>query len=516
MINFTPLVRPWFIAQARQMDAAARDIAGSQCAQLRFLLTHGAATKWGAARGLDSAAAVKSMSASRLTELLRRVQPTIQTYPDIRADVMRMVAGEDSVLWPGITRRYAQSSGTSDGKSKYIPITADSLRLNHYAGGTLCVAQYLKLHPGSQLFGGKSFILGGSYANELTLSPDVKVGDLSATLIDCINPLANLARIPSKRIALLADWNVKLPALIEASLRQDVRSISGVPSWFLTVLKGVIERAGASTIHDVWPRLEVFFHGGISMAPYRDQYAHITSPGRMNYMETYNASEGFFAVQDTLESRAMALLPAQGIFYEFLPLEMADCPDAPALTAAEVEQGRVYSLVITAPNGLWRYSPGDTVRIESVDPLRITVAGRTHSYINAFGEELMVENAEAAMTRVCEETGATIVNYTAAPVYAGDHSRGRHEWLIEFDNAPASIEDFAERLDRALQDVNSDYQAKRSGGIFLDRLTIVVGRKGVFEEWLASTGKLGGQRKVPRLSNTRTPMDSLLAINARR
>ena len=516
MINYTPLVRPWFTAQARQMDAASRDIARAQTAQLRFLLTRGAATKWGAARGLDSPTAVKSIPDGQLTALLRRVQPTLQTYPDIRADVMRMVEGEDSVLWPGVIRRFAQSSGTSDGKSKYLPITADSLRLNHYAGATLCVAQYLKLHPESRLFGGKSFILGGSFANELTLPAGVKVGDLSASLIECINPLANLARIPDKRTALLADWSVKLPALIEASMRQDVRSISGVPSWFLTVLKGVIERAGATTIHDVWPRLEAFFHGGISMAPYREQYAHITAPGRMNYLETYNASEGFFAVQDSLESRAMALLPAQGIFYEFLPLEMADRPDAPALTAAEVEPGKVYSLVITAPNGLWRYTPGDTVRIESVDPLRITVAGRTHSFINAFGEELMVENAEAAMTRVCGETGATIANYTAAPVYAGDHSRGRHEWLIEFVKAPTSLEDFAERLDRALQELNSDYQAKRAGGIFLDRLTIVSGRKGVFEEWLASTGKLGGQRKVPRLSNTRTPMDSLLAINSRR
>ena len=513
MINFTPLVRPWFVGKAMQMEAWRGQTRRVQLAQLRYLLRQCAATKWGAARGHDCPAAIGTLSDETLPVILRKLQPTVQTYPDIREDVMRMVNGEKSVLWPGVTRRFAQSSGTSDGKSKYLPITDDSLRLNHYAGGTLSVAQYLRLHPESRLFSGKSFILGGSYANELDLPRGVKVGDLSATLIDCINPLANLARIPSKKTALLADWSEKLPALVEASLRQDVRSISGVPSWFLTVLKSVITRAGAETIHDVWPNLEVFFHGGISMAPYREQYARITRPGKMNYLETYNASEGFFAIQDSLESQAMALLIGTGIFYEFIPLAQADDPAAETLTAWEVEPGKVYSLVITAPNGLWRYTPGDTVRVESTEPLRITIAGRTHSFINAFGEELMVENAEAALSRVCRETGCSIVNYTAAPVYAGDHTRGRHEWLIEFETPPASIEEFAERLDRALQDVNSDYQAKRYKGIFLDRLSIVTGRRGVFEEWLAKTGKLGGQRKVPRLSNTRTPIDDILKLN---
>ncbi|MDE6378100.1 MAG: GH3 auxin-responsive promoter family protein [Duncaniella sp.] len=513
MIDFTPIVRPWFLHKAAGMQSWRGATRKVQLEQLRYLLSRGAATSWGASRGLDSPAAVRSLADDALPALLERVQPRVQSYPDIRADVMRMVGGEKSVLWPGVTRRFAQSSGTSDGKSKYIPITDDSLRLNHYAGGTLSVAQYLRLHPGSHLFGGKSFILGGSFANELDLPPGVRVGDLSATLIDRINPLANLVRIPAKPTALLADWSVKLPALIEASLREDVRSISGVPSWFLTVLRGVIERAGAGSIHDVWPRLEVFFHGGISMEPYREQYAHITRPGAMNYLETYNASEGFFAVQDSLESRAMGLLLGAGIYFEFIPLAEVDNPDARPLPAWEVEPGKVYSLVITAPNGLWRYTPGDTVRVESVEPLRITVAGRTHSFINAFGEELMVENAEAALSRVCREMGCTIANYTAAPVYAGDHSRGRHEWLIEFDKAPASIEEFADRLDSALQDVNSDYQAKRYKGIFLDRLSIVEGQRGVFERWLALTGKLGGQRKVPRLSNTRVPIDTLLSLN---
>lgn len=505
MINFTPIVRPWFIHKAGEMQSWQGHTEQVQRRVLSWLVSMGRKTKWGATRGLTTQ--------GDPVKTLRNAQPAIQSFPDIRSDVMRMVEGEADVLWPGVTRRYAQSSGTSDGKSKYIPITDHSLRLNHYPGGTMAVAQYLRLYPDSRLFEGKSFILGGSFANELQLPRGVKVGDLSATLIDRINPLANLARIPDKKTALLTDWAVKLPALIEASLREDVRSISGVPSWFLTVLKGVMERAGATCIHDVWPHLEVFFHGGISMEPYREQYAHLTRPGAMRYLETYNASEGFFAVQDSLDSRGMALLLDCGIFYEFIPVGQIDSERPDVLTAWEVEQGKVYSMVITSCNGLWRYTPGDTVRIESTDPLRITIAGRTKSFINAFGEELMVENAEAAMTRVCRELGCTVANYTAAPVYAGDHTRGRHEWLVEFVTEPASIPEFAAALDRALQDVNSDYQAKRAHGIFLDPPTVIKGRKGVFEAWLASTGKLGGQRKVPRLSNTRTPIDEILKFN---
>lgn len=498
------LVRPWFVHKALRPLSWRGRVEEVQMSQLRWLLARGGRTKWGMERGLDRV---------RDYDGFRRAVPVPQSYPQIRELVMRMVGGEADVLWPGVTRRYAQSSGTSDGKSKYIPITDDSLRRNHYDGGAQVVAQYMRLYPDSRLFSGKSFILGGSYANELSLPPGVRVGDLSATLIDCINPLANMVRVPSKRIALLADWQTKLPALIEASVGENITNISGVPSWFLTVLKGVMARAGVECIHDVWPNLEVFFHGGISMLPYRGQYARITRPG-MRYLESYNASEGFFAVQDTLESHAMLLLLESGVFYEFIPLSQVDRDTPEAVPAWQVEEGEVYSLVITSCNGLWRYTPGDTVRVESVDPLRITIAGRTKSFINAFGEELMVENAEAAMTRVCLDMDCEVANYTAAPVYASDNSRGRHEWLIEFVRPPASLDAFAEALDRALQDVNSDYQAKRSHGIFLDPLTVVSGRQGVFDDWLALTGKLGGQRKVPRLSNNRDIMDRLLALNA--
>lgn len=504
MIDFTPLVRPWFRRITRRAESWHGHTREVQTALLAGILARGARTRWGAAHGLDGS--------DTSYDALRRAFPAPVGYAELRPWVMRMVEGEPDVLWPGVTRHFAQSSGTSDGKSKYIPITPDGLAASHYAGGAHAVASYLNLYPDSRLFSGKSFILGGSFANELSLPRGVKVGDLSATLIDRINPLANLVRVPRREVALMADWSRKLPALVEASLHENVTNISGVPSWFLTVLRGVLAKAGAGNLHDVWPNLEVFFHGGISMAPYRSQYAPITPRG-MRYIECYNASEGFFAVQDSIGSPAMRLLLGCGTFFEFIPLAdtLSDRPEI--LPAWQVEEGHIYGLVLTSVNGLWRFPVGDTVRIESVDPLRVTVAGRTKCFINAFGEELMVENAEAAMTRVCAEMDCEVADYTAAPVYTTDRSRGRHEWLIEFTRPPASTEAFAAALDRELRSLNSDYDAKRTGGIFLDPLTVVAGRHGVFDAWLASTGKLGGQRKVPRLSNTRHPIDEILKFN---
>lgn len=502
-MNFTPLAR--FLLGRRVKEALSwtgrtQEI---QLGQLDFLLRNLRQTKWGAEKGLSKV---------RSYDDFRRLLPSVSAYAGLRPYVMRMIAGEKDVLWPGLTRNFAQSSGTSDGKSKYIPVTPASFSRSHYKGGSSVISHYLNLYPDSRIFAGKSFILGGSFANELTLPPGVRVGDLSANLIENINPLVNLTRVPSKRIALLEDWAVKLPALVSAAADHDITNISGVPSWFLTVLKQIIKAKGAQTIHDVWPNLEVFFHGGISMAPYREQYSHITDP-KMRYLECYNASEGFFAVQNAIDDQAMLLLLDCGTFFEFIRTEEADSDRPEIIPAWKVEEGEIYELVITSCNGLWRYPLGDTVRIESVEPLKITIAGRTKSYINAFGEELMVQNAEAALTKVCKTLDCEISNYTAAPVYASDHSRGRHEWLIEFNREPESIDEFARQLDLALQQENSDYEAKRSHGIFLDRLTIVKGRKGVFDKWLAATGKLGGQRKVPRLSNSRHPIDEILKFN---
>lgn len=484
---------------SRRYAGHTRDI---QLQELMWMVSRGRHTLWGETHDM------KTIGSYR--EFTSRIPLT--TYADIRPWVERMIGGERDILWPGVTRNFAQSSGTSDGKSKYVPITPDSLRRCHYQGASDVVSHYLNLYPESRVFSGKAFILGGSFANELTLPAGVRVGDLSASLIANINPLANLVRVPSKRVALMADWSAKLPALVNAALRENITNLSGVPSWFLTVLKEVIKAAGASTIHDVWPNLEVFFHGGISFAPYREQYAAITDPSKMRYLETYNASEGFFAVQNATEDHAMLLLLDIGVFYEFIPLGETDNPTPPTLTAWEVEPGCVYELVITACNGLWRYRIGDTVRVESTDPVKITIAGRTKHYINAFGEELMVHNAEAAMARATSITGCAVLNYTAAPVYAGDHSRGRHEWLVEFATPPADMAQFAAVLDESLQQENSDYQAKRYKGIFLDAPTVVAARHGLFDDWLRSTGKLGGQRKVPRLCNDRRFIDPMLEL----
>ncbi len=502
-MNLTPLVRPFFVRRVKETLRWAHASEQVQREQLAWMVAQARGTLWGVNHGFSE---IKSYE-----DFVARVPVT--PYEEVRPLVERMIAGERDILWKGRVTHFAQSSGTSDGKSKYVPITADSFSRCHYRGGADVVSHYLSLYPDSRMFSGKGFILGGSYANELQLRKGVVVGDLSANLIDKINPLVNLMRVPSKEVALMQDWAEKLPALVEASIGEDVTNISGVPSWFLTVLKEVIKRAGASTIHDVWPNLEVFFHGGISFEPYREQYRAITDPSKMRYLETYNASEGFFAVQNAIDDRAMLLLLDVGVFYEFIPIDEIEEENPTLLPVWKVEQGKIYALVITACNGLWRYPIGDTVKIESVNPVKITIAGRTKHYINAFGEELMVHNADAAIAKACREIGCDILNYTAAPVYAGDKSKGRHEWLIEFATMPADVDAFAARLDELLQQENSDYQAKRYNGIFLDRLSIVVARQRLFDDWLGSTGKLGGQRKVPRLCNDRRFLDPMLKLN---
>ena len=503
MIDFTPLARQIFAGRLREAARFVNHGDTVQREELDMLLQQASRTEIGIKYGFG-----ERMNYAQFRELV-----PLHGYEELRSSIMRMVRGEKNVLWRGKVTHFAQSSGTSDGKSKYIPISSESFCRCHYRGGSDVVAHYLNINPESRIFSGMGFILGGSFANELNLPPGVKVGDLSANLIDNINPVVNLVRVPDKHTALMMDWSRKLPALVEASRKRNITNISGVPSWFLTVLKEVIKREGASCIHDVWPNLEVFFHGGISFEPYRDEYASICDNSRMHYLETYNASEGFFAVQSSADSNAMMLLLDVGVFYEFIPLEDVDSDSPRVLPIWEVEQGKTYSLVISANNGLWRYKIGDTVRIEQTSPVKIKIAGRTKHYINAFGEELMVHNADEAIKRACRDTGAMIANYTAAPVYACGDKHGHHQWLIEFNRRPADLERFADLLDKHLQAVNSDYEAKRSGSIFLDRLTIVEAVEGLFDRWLGSTGKLGGQRKVPRLSNDRHIIDDMLKMN---
>ncbi len=509
-MDFTPIARKILERRARRYDSWTGREVDVQSKQLKKLLEMAQSTHFGREHGFSEILREKD-----LRQAYSRNVPAAD-YEMFREYVMRMTDGEPDILWRGVCLNFAQSSGTSGGRSKYVPVTRDSLKMNHYAGAADVVASYLYFNPVSRIFSGKGFILGGSFETELRpRNPKAKVGDLSATLIDSISPLVNLFRIPDKKTALLSDWEVKLEQLAEQSACANITNLSGVPSWFLRVLQRVLELTGKRNIHEVWPDLEVFFHGGISFEPYRAEYEQICGDAgeKMHFFETYNASEGFFAVQADLGEgkRPMRLLLDVGIYYEFIPLG-----EERIAGLDEVEEGKVYELIISSCNGLWRYRLGDTVRIESVSPLLITIAGRTKSFINAFGEEVMETNTEEAIAVASAATGAKVRNYTVAPVYSKDGKRGRHQWLIEWDKEPDNMEKFTMSLDEALCGSNSDYAAKRSHTIFLDPPLITTAEEGIFDRWLhhVGSGKLGGQRKIPRLSNDRHIIDSMLMLKS--
>ncbi|MCI6617961.1 MAG: GH3 auxin-responsive promoter family protein [Prevotella sp.] len=436
----------------------------------------------------------------------------INTYEELKADIDRMRHGESDVLWPGQIRWFAKSSGTTNDKSKFIPVSGEGLRNIHYKGGFDSVAIYLRNNPSSRLFDGRSLILGGSHSPNYNLSRSI-VGDLSAILIEHINPLANLVRVPCKRTALLSDFEVKRERIAAETVGKNVTNISGVPSWMLSVLVRVLEISGKQHLEEVWPNLEVFFHGGIAFGPYRPQFERLITSDRMHYMETYNASEGFFGIQDDPDDHSMLLMTDYGIFYEFIPVDElgSDAPNIVPLSG--VETGRNYAMVITTDCGLWRYMIGDTVRFTSRDPYKFVISGRTKYFINAFGEELIMDNAEKGLAFACEQTHAEILEYTAAPVYMDSNAKCRHQWLVEFAKTPEDLGAFARILDSKLQEINSDYEAKRSHDVTLQPLEIVQARPGLFNDWLKLKGRLGGQHKVPRLSNDRKNIEELLELN---
>ena len=436
----------------------------------------------------------------------------INTYEELKRDIDRMRHGEADVLWPGQVQLYAKSSGTTNDKSKFIPVSAEGLHDIHYQGGKDVVTFYLRNNPNSRLFDGKSLILGGSHSPNYNVDGSL-VGDLSAILIENINPLVNLMRVPRKRTALLSDFEVKRDRIAQECLHKNITNISGVPSWMLSVLVRVMELSGKKHLEEVWPNLEVFFHGGIAFTPYRSQYEQLITSSKMHYMETYNASEGFFGIQDDPTDRSMLLMLDYGVFYEFIPLEEVGRPDATVVPLEGVEIGRNYAMVITTSCGLWRYMIGDTVEFTSKRPYKFIITGRTKYFINAFGEELIMDNAEKGLAYACEKTGAQVLEYTAAPVYMDKNAKCRHQWLIEFSKDPDNLERFAQALDEKLQELNSDYEAKRSHNVTLQHLEVVKAKEGLFNDWLKQKGRLGGQHKVPRLSNSRKNMDELLEMN---
>ena len=435
-------------------------------------------------------------------------QVPVNTYEELKGDIDRMRQGETDILWPGRVKWYAKSSGTTNDKSKFIPVSNEGLQKIHYAGGRDSVAIYLRNNPQSRMFDGKGLILGGSHAPNYNLK-DSLVRDLSAILIENINPLVNLVRVPKKQTALLSDFEVKRERIAREAMNKNVTNISGVPSWMLSVLTCMMEMTGKKHLEEVWPNIEVFFHGGVAFTPYRKQYEQLITSPRMHYMETYNASEGFFGIQDDPADKSMLLMLDYGVFYEFIPMDGGD-----PVPLWGVETGKNYAMVISTSCGLWRYEIGDTVQFTSTNPYKFIISGRTKHFINAFGEELIVDNAEQGLAYACEQTGAEVLEYTAAPVFMDANAKCRHQWLIEFSKRPQDMQQFADLLDKRLQEINSDYEAKRYKDITLQHLEIIEARPNLFNDWLKMRGKLGGQHKVPRLSNSRDSIDQLLKLNA--
>lgn len=502
-MSITSIVSKVFLPRQKELERHINEAETLQGEVLAYLTAKAGDTEYGRRHIFSNIKSYEDFAAN----------VPLNTYEELKTDIDRMRHGEESVLWPGVVKWYAKSSGTTNDKSKFIPVSREGLQNLHYQGGKDAVAMYLRNNPKSRIFDGKSLILGGSHSHNYDLR-DSLVGDLSAILIENISPLANLVRVPKKQTALLSDFEVKRDRIAHETMTKNVTNLSGVPSWMLSVLTRVMELTGKTHLEEVWPNLEMFFHGGVAFTPYRKQYEQlITSPG-MHYMETYNASEGFFGLQDDPSDAAMMLMLDYGVFYEFIPMDEFGSDNPTVVPLTGVKTGVNYAMVISTSCGLWRYIIGDTVRFTSRNPYKFVITGRTKSFINAFGEELIVDNAEQALAHACRETGAEVLEYTAAPVFMDAGGKCRHQWLVEFAKEPADLPAFATLLDRKLQEINSDYEAKRYKDITLQHLEIVKARPNLFNDWLKSKGKLGGQHKVPRLSNSRDIIEQMLRLNA--
>ena len=507
-MSLTNIIRPIFTPRMKALEKHQTQGEQLQRQVLQHLLTTAKDTEYGREHAF---ATMKGYE-----EFVRHC--SVNTYEELKGQIDRMRHGERDILWPGRVKWYAKSSGTTNDKSKFIPVSDEGLQKIHYAGGFDSVTLYLRNNPQSRMFDGKGLILGGSHAPNYNL-PGSLVGDLSAILIENINPLANLIRVPKKETALLSDFEIKRDRIAREAMNKNVTNISGVPSWMLSVLNRLMEITGKTHLEEVWPNLEVFFHGGVAFTPYRKQYEQLITSPKMHYMETYNASEGFFGLQDDPAEKAMLLMLDYGVFYEFMELTSETSKTSGTSETSHivplwgVEKDKNYAMLISTSCGLWRYMIGDTIRFTSTNPYKFVISGRTKSFINAFGEELIVDNAEQGLAFACEQTGAEVLEYTAAPVFMDANAKCRHQWLIEFSKAPNDLAQFADILDKRLQELNSDYEAKRYKDITLQHLEIIEARQGLFNDWLKLRGKLGGQHKVPRLSNERTHIEQLLKLN---
>ncbi len=434
----------------------------------------------------------------------------IQKYETLEPLIERTRKGEQNVFWPSTIKWFAKSSGTTNSKSKYIPVSSEALEDCHFKAGKDMLCEYLYNNENAKLFAGKGLRLGGS--SGVYEENNTYFGDLSAIIIENMPFWANFSSSPKQEIALMDEWETKIEAIVNETINEDITSLAGVPSWMLVLLNKVLEKTGKKNIIDVWPNLEVYFHGGVNFNPYREQFKKLLPKKDFKYFEIYNASEGFFAIQDQNDSSDLLLMLDYGIFYEFIPMSEFDDENSKAIPLQEVKLDTNYAILITTNAGLWRYLIGDTVKFMSLNPYRIRITGRTKHFINVFGEELIIENAEDALRKACKKTRAEILEYTVAPIFMEDNKSGGHEWLIEFKKEPTNINYFTELLDNALKSLNSDYEAKRYGNMTLALPKIHISHKGLFYKWLKSKGKLGGQNKIPRLSNSREYLEELFVI----
>lgn len=492
----------WFIKQ--RMDQIENFMHNPLEVQQNVLFSHvlhAENTEYGKLHGFSSIGTLEDF----------QQQVPLVTYEEFEPFIEKARQGNRDVIWPGAVKNFAKSSGTTNARSKFIPITQDSLEKCHLKAGKDMVALYVNNHPENQLFSNRNLRLGGSA--ELYEEFGTRFGDLSAIIIDNLPIWVEITTTPSKKVSLMSEWETKLTAITQEVIHAQVGSLTGVPSWMLVLLQRVLAVSGKKSIKELWPNLEVFFHGGINMAPYRSEYRRIMGQD-INYYETYNASEGFFGIQDQKGSEELLLMLDYGIFYEFIPMEEFGQENPKVVTLAQVELGKNYSMVITTNGGLWRYIIGDTVVFTSLHPFRIKISGRTKHYINAFGEELMIGNVEAALMKASQDTDSAVGDFTGAPIFMTENTKGGHEWMIEFSRLPADMERFTQSFDAHLRSLNSDYDAKRYRDMTLTLPKIHIARPNLFYDWMAQRGKLGGQNKVPRLSNERTYLEELLKLNA--
>lgn len=494
------ITRAVFKSYYKSVKKFMNDPMGTQAQNFAYLIEHGRNTLFGAENQFDN---IKSIADFRQ-------KVPVASYENLRPYLDKIIIDkQQNVLWDSPVKWFAMSSGTTEDKSKYIPVTQESLENCHYRCGYHMIGLYAHNYPDTEFFLGKTLVLGGSQQIN-NIGKSAFTGDISAILMKNLPFIVKMARTPEE-IALLPDWEEKLQKLSDYAVKEDIRAFLGVPSWMLVLLKKIVADTGKQ-LPDLWKNLEVFFHGGVSFTPFREQYEKLIPTEKMRYWETYNASEGFFGVQYSNKSKDLLLLLDNEIFYEFLPVSEWEKEHPQAVTLADVEVGRQYALVISTSGGLWRYKIGDTIEFTSTNPYLFRITGRTKQFINAFGEELIVDNADRALEEACKVTGAKVTEYTAAPVYFGDNNSGAHEWLVEFETKPADLEQFTTVLDENLKKLNSDYEAKRSYNLSLSKPVVRVLEPGDFYKWMKSREKVGGQNKVPKLSNDRKYVDNIITV----